>query len=60
MSAYRISEQNAVQILEVSNLFNEFDNRQLLNELQKRMDGGAANCVVNLADLNVMNSVGLS
>ncbi len=58
---YLILEKNDFQILQVTNLQSEYNNRELLSEVEKRMiDNGTTNVVVDLSKLSVFNSVALN
>ncbi|MEM9819861.1 MAG: STAS domain-containing protein [Bacteroidota bacterium] len=57
---YSIFERNAVQVLEVQNLFNELDNKEILTDVQNRIERGFNNFIVDLSQLDFMNSVGLN
>jgi len=57
---YSISERNAIQVLEVQNLFNELDNKEILTDIQGRIEQGSNNFIVDLSNLDFMNSVGLN
>ncbi len=57
---YSLTEHNSVQILSLNSLRDEWQNRQILKELQPKIDSGASTFVVDLAKLNLMNSSGLN
>lgn len=57
---YTISERDAVQVLEVQNLFNELDNKEILVDVQNRIEKGFNKFIVDLSKLDFMNSVGLN
>lgn len=57
---YSITEHNAVQVLSISSLLDEWQNRQVLKELQQLIDTGANNFVVDLSLLKIINSSGLN
>ncbi|MEM9919087.1 MAG: STAS domain-containing protein [Bacteroidota bacterium] len=57
---YQISTQKSVQILQVNELFNEFDNKAILNDVDTCIQEGYNRFVVDLSDLNFLNSVGLN
>lgn len=57
---YSITEHKAVQVLSISSLLDEWQNRQILKELQYKIDQGAHEFVVDLAPLNLVNSIGLN
>ncbi|MEM1322116.1 MAG: STAS domain-containing protein [Bacteroidota bacterium] len=58
--AYNISELKSIQVLEVSTLYNEFDNRIILNDVESRIERGLNKFIVDLSNLDFMNSVGLN
>ncbi len=57
---YTISELKSIQVLEVNNLYNELDNRVILTEIESRIERGLNKFIVDLANLDFMNSVGLN
>lgn len=57
---YSVTERANVQILSITSLSDEWENRQLLNELQERIDTGAYQFVVDLVDLKLISSVGVN
>ncbi len=57
---YSILERDAVQVLEVQNLFNELDNKEILVDVQNRIEKGFNKFIVDLSKLDFMNSVGLN
>lgn len=57
---YTISEQNNVQILQVTELFNEHDNKTIVKAIDTCIAEGHYNFIVDLANLNFMNSVGIN
>ncbi len=58
--SYSISEQDTIQVLEVNSLLNEYDNKEILLDVQSRIEKGLNKCVVDLSKLDFMNSVGLN
>ncbi|MEM1120837.1 MAG: STAS domain-containing protein [Bacteroidota bacterium] len=58
--AYNITERNSVQILSIKSLLDEWQNRQILQELQPKIEAGATTFVVDLAQLRLVNSIGLN
>lgn len=57
---YSITEHNAVQVLSINSLLDEWQNRQILKELQHKIDQGAHEFVIDLAPLSLVNSIGLN
>ncbi len=57
---YNISELKSIQVLEVNNLYNEFDNKVILNDVESRIERGLNKFIVDLSKLDFMNSVGLN
>ena len=58
--SYSITEHNAVQVLSINSLLDEWQNRQILKELQHKIDQGDHEFVVDLAPLSLVNSIGLN
>lgn len=57
---YSISDKDSVQILEVNDLLNEYDNNQILLDVKNRIENGLNRFVIDLEHLKFMNSVGLN
>ena len=57
---YSITEHNGVQVLSINSLLDEWQNRQILKELQYKIDRGNNEFVMDLAPLNLVNSIGLN
>ena len=57
---YQISTQQSIQILQINELFNEFDNKAIIKDVECRIEEGHNRFVVDLSDLNFLNSVGLN
>ena len=57
---YSIFEHNKVQVLEVQDLFNELDNKEILLDVQSRIEKGLNKFILDLSKLDFMNSVGLN
>jgi len=57
---YNITKAENVQILEVRNLLNEYVNKEILQAVQSKIDEGFSNFVVDLKQIQFMNSVGLN
>lgn len=57
---YRVSQVGPVQVLTVLNLLNEYANQQIILAAQSLIDSGHYRFVVDLSEIQVMNSVGLN
>ena len=57
---YAITERANIQILSPKSLLDEWENRQILKELQARINAGCHQFVVDLSNLQLINSVGLN
>ncbi len=57
---YAIHEHSAIQVVQVNSLFNELENKIILEDVKKRMAQGFNEFIVDLSELNFMNSVGLN
>jgi len=57
---YAIHEHEAIQVVQVNNLLNELDNKVILQEVKDRMSAGFSEFIVDLSELDFMNSVGLN
>lgn len=57
---YRIADQGNVRILTVYDLLGDYANRQILEIVQRSFDAGKCNFIVDLSQINVLNSVGLN
>lgn len=57
---YAIHEHETVQVVQVNNLFNELDNKIILQDVKQLVAKGCHDFVIDLADLKFMNSVGLN
>ncbi len=57
---YSITEHNTVQVLSINSLRDEWQNRQILKDLQQKIDKGNNDFVVDLTRLSLVNSVGLN
>ena len=57
---YTISEKNTIQVVEVESLFNEIENRVILDEVENRIGKGLNKFIIDLSKLDFMNSVGLN
>ncbi len=57
---YAIHEHEAIQVVQVNNLFNELENKVILEEVRNRIHKGFSEFIVDLSELEFMNSVGLN
>jgi len=57
---YAIHEHEAIQVVQVNNLLNELENKVILKDVKQRMADGFNEFIVDLSELNFMNSVGLN
>ncbi len=57
---YSIQEHEAIQVVKVEQLFNELDNKAILSEVRKKIENGSTKFVIDLSNLNFMNSIGLN
>ncbi len=57
---YSITRTANVQVLEVRNLLNEHANKEILQAVQSIIDEGCSDFVVDLKQIQFMNSVGLN
>ena len=57
---YSITKAENVQILEVRNLLKEYVIKEILQAVQTKIDEGFSNFVVDLKQIQFMNSVGLN
>lgn len=57
---YTISEQANVQILSPTSLLDEWENRQILKDLQDYINAGYDQFIVDLSNLQLINSVGIN
>ncbi len=57
---YTIQQHDEVQLLEVDNLVNEFDNRTILREVIDLIESGANRFIIDLKNLKFLNSAGLN
>ena len=57
---YAIYEHEAIQVVQVNNLLNELDNKVILQEIKERIEKGSNGFVVDLSELDYMNSAGLN
>ena len=57
---YAIHEHQDIQVVQVHQLFNELENSQILSEIKDRINKGLNDLIVDLTELDFMNSVGLN
>lgn len=57
---YTIQKNESVQVLEVKDLFNELENRKILQDAREGISQGKKSVILDLSDLKFMNSVGLN
>ncbi len=57
---YSISQKDTIQIVSVQDLLSEFDNRQIITDIELHLDKGLNKLIVDLSRLDFMNSVGLN
>ena len=57
---YTIHQHKAVQVVKVENLLNELSNNEILRDIESYIEKGFNNFIIDLSDLNFMNSVGLN
>lgn len=55
-----MSAHNDIQVVAVRDLLNEIDNKVIINEVESCIKNGYRQFVVDLSQLNFMNSVGLN
>ncbi len=57
---YAIHEHEAIQVVQVNSLLNEWENKVILKEVKNRVEKGFSSFIVDLSELDFMNSVGLN
>ena len=60
MTSYSIHQHQTIQVVKVESLLNELNNKKILNDVQSYIEKGFDKFVVDLSDLNFMNSIGLN
>jgi len=60
MSAFHLSAQDNVQIISINHLFSEETIREILSEVQEKLEAGQKKWVVDLSDLEYMSSIGIN
>lgn len=57
---YHFTKQENIQVLFVSSLLSEFDNRLIMESVEEKIEAGFTNFVVDLSGIEYMNSVGVN
>jgi len=58
---HKFSERkDKIQVLEVKSLLNEYDNKSIMKEVESRISSGWNKFVLDLSNMDFMNSVGLN
>lgn len=57
---YSLADQNGVQVLRIHDLLNEHTHQELLRTVDQKLNQGLARFVVDLEEMDYMNSVGLN
>lgn len=57
---YAIHEHEAIQVVQVHNLLNELENKAIIQEVEQLVQKGKNAFIVDLSELNFMNSIGLN
>lgn len=57
---YAIHEHQNIQVIQIQDLLNELDNHSILADIKKRFSEGKYSCIVDLSEMEYMNSVGLN
>jgi len=60
MTTFTFEEHNSVQVLQIENLLNEYDNRIILEKVEDKIESGFTNFAIDLSETDFMNSVGLN
>ena len=60
MSHSFLQHSDNTQILEIKSLLNEYDNKAIMRAVEERIDNGNNKFVLDLAQMDFMNSVGLN
>ena len=59
--SHHFSEHNdQTQVLQVQSLLNEYDNKSIMQEVERKISNGWKNFVLDLSKMDIMNSVGLN
>ena len=59
-SSYTLQNDEHVQIIQVQDLLNEYENKKILDIVHQKMEEGFPDFVVDLSLIDYMNSVGLN
>src|SRR5690606_25128916 len=57
---YTFHQHQSIQVVKVESLLNEMTNNEILDQVQLYIEKGYNNFIVDLSELNFMNSVGLN
>jgi len=60
MSHTFLPHKGQIQVLQVKSLLNEYDNKSIMQEVEKHISGGWNNFILDLSTMDIMNSVGLN
>ena len=60
MSHSFLQHNDNTQILEIKSLLNEYDNKAIMRAVEERIDSGNNKFVLDLSEMDFMNSVGLN
>ncbi|MFK7799302.1 MAG: STAS domain-containing protein [Aureispira sp.] len=58
--AYSFSSTNNIEVLQVDDLLNPLDNQEIIKEIEEKIQTGATVYVVDLSEMDYMNSSGLT
>lgn len=57
---YTISKKENCLVLEVQSLISETDNKRIIADVVSKLEAGINKCVVDIAEIDIMNSIGLN
>ncbi len=60
MTTFTFEEYQSIQVLQIENLLNEYDNRIMLEKVEDKIESGFSRFAIDLSDTDFMNSVGLN
>ncbi len=60
MSYVITANDNPIQILEVTDLYNELENKKIVSNVQDKISNGFNRVVLDLGKLSFMNSIGIN